>query len=133
MGNLFASCGEVCGGGGDEMAVDKEPLIPSHQGDDDGPEKQEDYKRGRLLDEEQLMNIVNEAKSMMIPLSMGSSTSTTLSPLSVILSSAPPSCESSTTSGVSEVGPGDGGGAGEAADEDEEENKFGEEPLVENL
>jgi hypothetical protein len=44
------------------MAVDKEPLIPSHQGDDDGPEKQEDYKRGRLLDEEQLMNIVNEAK-----------------------------------------------------------------------
>ena len=70
---------------------------------------------------------------MMIPLSMGSSTSTTLSPLSVILSSAPPSCESSTTSGVSEVGPGDGGGAGEAADEDEEENKFGEEPLVENL
>lgn len=62
MGNLFASCGDVCGGGGDNTAVDKEPLIPSRHGDDEGSEIQEEYKRGRVLDEEQLKNIVNEAK-----------------------------------------------------------------------
>ena len=62
MGNLFASSVDVCGGGGDDTAVDKEPLIPSRRGDDEGSEIQEEYKRGRVLDEEQLKNIVNEAK-----------------------------------------------------------------------
>mmetsp|Transcript_5491 Transcript_5491/g.11003 ORF Transcript_5491/g.11003 Transcript_5491/m.11003 type:complete len:134 (-) Transcript_5491:21-422(-) len=133
MGNKI--CGEVCGGGSSKQSIEEAPLIPSRSGGDEGADITDEGpgKRGQL-DEEQLKNIILEAKSLMIPLSMSSSASSSLSPLSLILASAPRLSRQSSSSAV-EVGEDnvDGGTDVQALEEDKEERKFGGEPLIERL